>query len=224
MTNIGLNTDGGVLNQRTVTDSRNHLPRAIRLAEQYATRTNTASFTVPDETIFKYLNRGLPDNQHVTGTIEDVVDEKVIIDVDTHESSIGAEYGHNKLTLGHEFWVRIFGGEAVETVYRDTNKFGKPVTKVEMFDVMKLYRDLRNQINNQHYGYSTDIYSEYNGDRTAVFSHIITDPYCLAMLEAERHNREENNDDTNTNTETVNSNTATAGLERTDNQTTKYET
>lgn len=225
MTDIGLNTDGGVVNQETITDSRRHLPRAIRLAEQYAAGTYTSSFNVPDETVFTYLNRGLSDGQEITGTVEDVVDEKVIIDVNTHESSISDEYGQNKLTLGHEFWVKIFGGEAVEDVYRTTDQFGQPVTKVVMFDVMKLQRDLISQINNHHYGYTTRIYGEHDGDRVAVFSHLMTDPYCLAMLEAERYKREEaeNEGDTARNT-SAGSNTTIAGLERNDDRTTKYET
>lgn len=218
---VGLDTTGVVLNQETVTDSRAHLPRPIKIAEQFASQSYTTTFNVTDETVLKYLNRDLPDNQSVTGSIETVIDEKLVIDIDTHESSIGDEYGHQKLTLGHEFWVKIFGGEAVETVYRDTDQFGKPITKVEMFHVKDLRRDLFNQIDTQDKRHQIDIYTQHDSI-TAIFSHLMTDPYCLAMLHAEQYKREHEED--NVDSTTSSSTPTTAGVKRDKDRSTKYET
>lgn len=220
MIDLGLDTDGIVLNQATVTDSRSYLPRAVKMAAEYTSEGCTYQFSIPFKSVLKYLNRNF-DDKKVTGDVEGVVDEKVIVNVDTHESNIGDEYGHNNIVLGHEFWVKNFGGEAVETVEEDTDKFGKPVITVEMFDVLRLTRDLSSQLDNHHYGYMTELYEEYDRDRAAVFSHVMTDPYCLAMLHAERENRrQEEKEDTASDS----SNPSIDGVDRHDKVTTKYET
>ena len=222
MTEIGLNTDSVALNQKTVTDSIQHLPKPIQKATEYAEDQYTTGFKVTDKTVFKYLNKKLPGDQELTGNIETVIDDKLIIDITSHENIISEEYGHNKLTLGHEFWISIFGCEAVESVTRTTDKFGEPVTHVIMFSVMKLYRDLSSQLDNQEYGYSTDLFTEHGPDRRNVFSEMMANPYCLAMLYAEQE--QQNKENEKTDDENTSSNRTTAGLDRTTDRTTKYET
>lgn len=223
MVNLGLDTDGVIITQQTVTDSWKHLPQPVRIAADYASTDWTSRFSVSYETVFRYLNRDLPSDTDVTGTIEGVIDDKIIIDVDTHESSIGDEYGHNKLVLGHEFWVKNFGGEAVKRVSEETDRFGNPIVKVTMFNVLKLTRDLSDQIDTSMYGYTTKLYAKYDGDREAVFSHMMADPYCLASLDAAAQQRE-NERAKESSDATENRSTTTAGLERNKDRTTKYET